>query len=103
MVELDGGTRGVYAVPYSGKTALKPIRLPSGTIVEEPTPEERARGPRAVVANLGLHPDGSPYWEGHEDLDDCHVFIGFNGLVILPDGHLAAVYGCRVTTISAGA
>jgi hypothetical protein len=112
MFELIGGKLGTFAVPYTNKRPLKPIRLPDGTIVEEATAEDRRKHMPGrdnaihLVANLGITASGDPVpfdKEGRlfgDPEGQAEVYIGVTGAFLLPDGRVAAVYGGRAEEIS---
>jgi hypothetical protein len=76
MIELNG--TNIYAVPYSNRRALKPVKLPDGSIVETPTSSQRSQAPKSLPAFF-QRPDG--------------FFIGLFGVYLLSTGSVAAVYG----------
>jgi hypothetical protein len=82
MIELSG--KKIYAIPYTRRRPLKPIRLPDGSIVEIPTPEQRCHAPEWLTANFE-RPDG--------------YFVGLLGVFLLSTGKVAAVYGATQEAI----
>jgi hypothetical protein len=71
---------GIYAVPFRARHGRKPQRLPDGSIVERPTPEERCEAPDCPAACLEVATGGGPATIHHANLGLIAGFLVFEGV-----------------------
>jgi hypothetical protein len=90
---------GIYAVPYRSRRGRKPQRLPDGSIVERPTPEERCEAPDRPAECFEVATGGGPATIHHANLGLIAGFLAFEGVYLLPSGDVAAVYGAEAVPI----
>lgn len=96
IVELRSLSRdGIYAIPYRSGRARKAQRLPDGAIVERPTPEQRRHAPDRPELCFEVAAGGGPANIHHANLGLIAGFLALEGVYLLPDGDVAAVYGAR--------
>ena len=104
IVELRCRSRGgIYAVPYRRRRAGRIERLPDGSIVELPTPEQRREAPVWPAPCLELALGGGPATIHHVYLGLVGELLAFEGVFVLPSGDVAAVYGADAIRLSATA
>lgn len=100
IVELrHRSAAGIYAVPYSRQRPGKALRLPDGAIVETPTPEERTEAPDRLPDCFEVAAGGGPATIHHVNLGLVSAYLSFEGVYLLPNGVVAAIYGAEATEI----
>jgi hypothetical protein len=90
---------GIFAVPYRGGRPSPAVRLPDGSIVERPTPDQRRNAPDRVGACFDVATDGGPASIHHINLGLIKTFLLFQGFYLLSSGDVAAVYGAEANPI----
>jgi hypothetical protein len=91
----------IYAVPYRDGHRQKFVSLPDGAIVETTTPDQRCHVPAFVDNCLGLAPGGSPASLSHYNLGLIDSYLALEGVFLMSNGEVAAVYGAEVVPIGA--
>lgn len=91
----------IFAVPYLEGRRLRIRQMPDGAIVESPTPSQYRRVPKSIDACLGLAQGGEPASMNHYNLGLVTSFLPLEGLFLLPDGEVAAIYGAEAVVIGA--
>lgn len=86
---------GIVAVTYQAGRRRAAIRLPDGSIVEIPTPDQRSEAPDRVEASVGVAADGTPATIHHAQLGLVAAHVALTGVYLLPSGEVAAVYGAE--------
>jgi hypothetical protein len=80
---------------------LPPITLPSGAIVEEPTPEQLRHLPPQICMHFSVDAGGKPLpIEAPLEPGASIEYLGMSGLYLLPSGRISAVYGCWAEPIT---
>jgi hypothetical protein len=92
---------GAYAVPYSGRRPLMPVRLLDGVIVEEPMHTQLASGPTRYEEFLGVDSQGPTGGRDPRSLNGDEVLLSYTGVYLLPSGRVAAVYGAKIEALNA--
>lgn len=100
IVELRRRTsHGIYAIPFQSRRPRGPRSLPDGSIVEIPTPDQRADAPDRAAPCFEVAIDGGPATIHHINLGLVGGFLQFDGFYMLPSGEVAAVYGADAIPI----
>ena len=103
IVELrTRSAEGIYAISYRDGRRLGVFRLSDGTIAETPTPDERCGAPDDPTGCLELAIGGGVATIHHVQLGLVSGFLGLEGVFLLADGNVAAVYGAEAVPIGAG-
>jgi hypothetical protein len=89
----------IYAVPYRDGHRQKFLSLPDGAIVETATPNQRSQAPAFVDNCLGLAPGGGPASLSHYNLGLIDSYLALEGVFLMSNGEVAAVYGAEVVPI----
>ena len=104
MFELSTvGGMGIYALPWNGRRWGKPIRLPSGAIVERVPGERQDESPRQWAAFVQIDAKGLVWPDSGARADTADLdapFFGSNGPYLLSSGEIAIVYGARVECLA---
>jgi hypothetical protein len=100
IVELrQRASAGIFAIPYRRGCRGRAVRLPDGAIVEVPTSDLRLEAPIRPEPIIGVTIDGAPATIHHANLGLISAYVEFEGVYLLPQGEVAAVYGAETVSI----
>ena len=100
LVELRrSSSAGIFAVTYSRGRRRKMLRLLDGAIVEATTPDQRRDAPDHPESVIGVAIDGTPATIHHANLGLIAEYVVLEGVYVLSDGDVAAVYGAEAIAI----
>lgn len=90
---------GIYAVPYRSQRPGKALRLPDGAIVAAPSLEERCEAPDRLPDCFEVAAGGGHATIHHANLGLVAAYLSLEGVYLLSDGVVAAVYGAETIEV----